>query len=131
MNLVDLVAAKTEWSKVESRQAINAVTEAIKEIAYRDGAVRVSRLGTFFLKEFDERKGTSKLQGEAKEWTTPAHYELAYSANSEVKSYVNTAIYPDYVKAKGLSPFEGEYLPELDEGEEAEADDEDEEEEVE
>ena len=122
MNLVDLVASKTEWTKVEAREAINAVTEAIKEIAYRDGSVYVSRLGTFYLQEVAERSGKSKLQGQEKEWTTPEHYKLAYSANNEVKSYVNTAIYPDYIKAKGLASYEGEYLPEEEatEGEETE-----------
>lgn len=124
MNLVDLVASKTEWTKVEAREAINAVTEAIKEIAYRDGSVRVSRLGTFYLKEVAERSGTSKLQGQEKEWTTPEHYELAYSTNNEVKSYVNTDIYPDYVKAKGLTPYEGEYLPEVEATEDEEAEEE-------
>lgn len=82
--------------------------------------MRVSRLGSFYLKEVAERSGTSKLQGQEKEWTTPEHYELAYSANNEVKSYVNTAIYPDYVKAKDLTPFDGEYLPEEEAAEEDE-----------
>lgn len=120
MNLVSLVAQKTGWTKGESREAIEAVTESLKELAYAYGTIRVGKLGSLYLKEVGERSGTSKLQGEAKNWVVPAHYDMVFSANRETMSYINSADFPDYVESKNLSPYEGDYLNVDEEAEEAE-----------
>jgi DNA-binding protein HU-beta len=55
--LASAVAAKTGFSKVDGKKALNAVIDVISEEVAKDGKVSILGFGTFYVAEKAARKG--------------------------------------------------------------------------
>jgi len=50
-NLVNQVAVRARLNKTESRQSVDAIFEAIRDILVQQDEIRIPRFGTFFVKK--------------------------------------------------------------------------------
>lgn len=79
LNLVDFIQEKlkddeVDFTKSDIRLVIKTLTDNLAEIVFKNGEVRLGSFGKIILRAVPARKGVTKLQGEAKEWETEAHW---------------------------------------------------------
>lgn len=83
-----------DWKKGEAAEVLKAVENAVEKalvLGAKDELFDTVRLsfGTLKITEVPERSGVSKLQGQEKAWTSPAHktarFKLATSLKEELK----------------------------------------------
>lgn len=77
--LVDNISEKTNWTKADSKVALESILEAIREGVASDGKVQMVGFGTFKSVERAARTGRNPKTGEAVE--IPAKTVTKFSAS--------------------------------------------------
>ena len=85
--LVNVVAAETEYTKKEVEAVVNATLEAIANALKNGDKVQLIGFGTFEVKEAAEREGRNPKTGEAIK--IEASKRPAFSASKTLKELVN------------------------------------------
>ncbi len=85
--LVDAVAAKSKLKKVDAKNAVEAVLEAIKDALVKDDTVQLIGFGTFKVSKRAARQGRNPRTGETIK--IPASKVPSFSAGSALKDAVN------------------------------------------
>ena len=86
-DLVNVVAAETQFTKKDVEAAINATFEAIANALKEGDKVQLIGFGTFEVKEAAAREGRNPKTGEAIK--IPAAKRPAFSASKVLKDSVN------------------------------------------
>lgn len=87
MNKTDLIAKiseVTEVNKKEVKAVVDALPEIFKEVVSTGEKINLVGFMTVEKADIKERSGVSKMGGENKPWTVPAHSEVKVSLS---KSY--------------------------------------------
>jgi DNA-binding protein HU-beta len=84
--LVDDVAERTGMSKAQSKQAVNAVVEALSEHLSKGNRIQMSGLGTFEVRDRAAREATNPRTREKVQ--VPASKAVGFRAASALKSRV-------------------------------------------
>ena len=84
--IAELVAKKTGLSFEQSKDAVDATFEAVKETVKKQGGVCFQHFGTFELRELKARKQRNPQTGEIMD--VPAKKKVGFTAAKGLKEYV-------------------------------------------
>lgn len=77
--------ANLVFSKKETGIIVDTLMEVIKQAMVDGEEVTLQGIGTFKIKDVDERSGVSKLKGEEKAWKVEAHKEPKFCINKSFR----------------------------------------------
>lgn len=85
---IALVAERNNTTKVEATKIVEAFLDGLEAACEQGTGVNFVGLMKAEIVDIPERHGVTKLGGEEKEWTTPAHKEVKLKAGKTLKNCV-------------------------------------------
>lgn len=93
----------------QANEIVDTVARALVAALRKEGQVKLDSLGVLSVRGVSEKSGVSKMSGEAKEWTVPAHTTVKFAPQYNLLAAVNEDQQgKKFLDNRGISPYNAE-----------------------